>query len=151
MNLVERFTQIVEQYQITEQNNAKQFILYSSDPSVYAQVDDVKFFQAITNLISNAIKFTPDDGIITIRVEDQEEAGTVLITIQDNGIGIPGKYHAGLFDKFTKARRPGLHQEPTTGLGMSIVKTIIEWHKGRVWFESEENRGTTFFVEVPKE
>jgi two-component system sensor histidine kinase VicK len=84
-------------------------------------------------------------------VDDQEEAGTVRITIQDNGIGIPKKYHACLFDKFTKARRPGLRQEPTTGLGMSIIKTIIDWHKGKIRFESEENKGTTFFVEVPKE
>jgi len=58
VNLVERLTQIVEQYQIMEQNNAKQFLLSSSDPSVYASVDDVKFFQVITNLLSNAIKFT---------------------------------------------------------------------------------------------
>ncbi len=151
VNLMERFRQIVEQYQATQQNMAIQFSLSSSDPSVYALVDEIKFFQVITNLISNAVKFTPDDGKITIRVEDQEKEGKVLITIQDNGIGIPKKYHASLFDKFTKARRPGLRQEPTTGLGMSIIKTIVQWHKGRIWFESKENQGTTFFVEIPKE
>jgi two-component system sensor histidine kinase VicK len=151
VNLVEKLSQITEQYQISQQNSTVQFTLSSSDPSVYAYVDDVKFFQVIDNLISNSVKFTPDNGKITIRVDDQEEAGTVRITIQDNGIGIPKKYHASLFDKFTKARRPGLRQEPTTGLGMSIIKTIIDWHKGKIWFESEENQGTTFFVEIPKE
>jgi two-component system sensor histidine kinase VicK len=151
VNLVERLSQIIEQYQVSQQNNAIQFSLSSSDPSVYASVDDVKFFQAITNLISNSIKFTPNDGTISIRVDDQEAAGTVLITIRDNGIGIPKKYHASLFDKFTKARRSGLRQEPTTGLGMSIVKTIIEWHQGKIWFQSEENQGTAFFVEVSRE
>jgi two-component system sensor histidine kinase VicK len=151
VNLMEKLTQIVEQYQITGQNSAKQFTLSASDPSVYANVDEVKFFQAITNLLSNSVKFTPDDGTISIRVDDHEEEGTVCITIRDNGIGIPAKYHAGLFDKFTKARRPGLRQEPTTGLGMSITKTIIEWHGGKIWFETEESQGTTFFVEVPRE
>jgi len=90
-------------------------------------------------------------GTVSIRVDDQEEAGTVPITLRDNGIGIPKKYHAGLFDKFTKARRPGLRHEPTTGPGMFILKTIVEWHGGNIWFESEENQGATFFVEVPME
>ena len=151
VNLVEKCTLLVEQYQASSQSTALQFTLSSSDPSVYANVDEVKFIQVITNLVANAVKFTPDDGQISIRVDDQEEAGTVRVTIRDNGIGIPEKYHAGLFDKFTKARRPGLRQEPTTGLGMSIIKTIVEWHGGKIWFESEENQGTTFFVEVPRE
>lgn len=110
----------------------------------------MKFIQVITNLVSNAIKFTQDDGTISIHVEDKEDTGTLLITIEDNGIGIPDKYHASLFDKFTKARRPGLRKEPTIGLGMSIIKTIIEWHNGKIWFESEENKGTTFYLEIPK-
>jgi two-component system sensor histidine kinase VicK len=126
------------------------FELFSSDPSIYVEIDEVKFIQVITNLISNAIKFTQDDGRITVRVEDKEDSGTLLITVEDNGIGIPKKYHASLFDKFTKARRPGLRHEPSVGLGMSIIKTIVEWHKGRIWFESEENKGTTFYIEIPK-
>jgi two-component system sensor histidine kinase VicK len=67
-----------------------------------------------------------------------------------DGIGIPEKYHATLFDKFTKARRPGLRQEPSIGLGMSIIKTIIEWHQGWIWFESQEDKGSVFYVEIPK-
>ncbi len=151
VNLVERLGQIVAQYQATQQNSTIGFTLSSSDPSVYASVDDVKFFQALNNLISNAVKFTPDEGAVSVRVDDQEVQGTVLVTIRDSGIGIPKKYHACLFDKFTKARRPGLRQEPTTGLGMSIIKTIIEWHQGKIWFDSEEGQGTTFFVEIPRE
>ncbi len=104
----------------------------------------------ITNLISNSIKFTHDDGVITVRVEDKEERGTVLISVADNGIGIPNKYHTSLFDKFIRARRPGLRQEASIGLGMSIIKTIVEWHKGKIWFESKENEGTTFYVQILK-
>lgn len=150
VNLTERLGQIIEQYQVSGLNAAKRFSLSSSSPSVYADVDEVKFFQVITNLVSNAIKFTPDDGTISIRVDDQAAPGKVRITIRDNGIGIPRQYHAALFDQFTQAGRPGLRQEPTTGLGLSIVKTIIAWHGGRVWFESEEDEGAAFYVEVPK-
>jgi two-component system sensor histidine kinase VicK len=150
LNMVERLREIVEQYQDSQQTTKVTFELFSSDPSIYVEVDDVKFFQVITNLVSNSIKFTPDDGRITLRVEDKEDSGTVLISVEDTGIGIPKKYHASLFDKFTKARRPGLREEPSVGLGMSIIKTIVEWHKGKIWFESEENKGTTFYVEIPK-
>jgi two-component system sensor histidine kinase VicK len=71
--------------------------------------------------------------------------------VADNGIGIPLSMQAGLFEKFTRARRPGIRGEESVGLGMSIIKTIVEWHGGRIWFESKENEGSTFFVEIPKE
>jgi len=153
VNIVEILGEVIEQYRASQQNEQKTFQLSSSDPSIYVEVDEVKFFQAIGNLIYNAIKFTHDDGTISVRVEDKEDTdgqSTVLISVEDNGIGIPKKYHGSLFDKFTKARRPGLRQEPTTGLGMSIIKTIVEWHNGRIWFESEENKGSIFYVEIPK-
>jgi two-component system sensor histidine kinase VicK len=53
-----------------------------------------------------------------------------------------------LFEKFNGARRPGLKGQPTVGLGMSVIKTIIDWHQGNIWFNSTENVGTTFFVEL---
>jgi two-component system sensor histidine kinase VicK len=81
-------------------------------------------------------------------VEDLET--TVLIKVEDTGIGIPAAIQPFIFDKFTKARRPGIHGEPTTGLGLSIIKTIIEWHNGRIWFVSAEEKGTTFFIQIPK-
>ncbi len=151
VNIVQKLQEVVDQYQDTQQNAAKSFKLISSHPSIYVEIDEIKFIQVITNLISNSIKFTPDDGIITIRLEDKEERGTLLISVEDNGIGIPEKYHTSLFDKFTKARRPGLREEPSVGLGMSIIKTIVEWHKGKIWFKSEENKGSTFYLELPKE
>src|SRR5207253_7910739 len=110
--------------------------------------DDTKFMQVINNLISNAIKFTPDGGEITVSLEEKEE--TVLITVADTGIGIPEKFHATLFDKFSAARRPGIKGEPSVGLGMSIIKMIVEWHQGHIWFDSQENKGTTFYIEIPK-
>src|SRR5690554_8051507 len=80
-----------------------------------------------------------------IRIDD-----TVTLSVSDTGIGIPRKYHDKLFDKFSQGRRTGLKGEPSVGLGMSIIKTIVEWHRGKIWFKSEENKGSTFFVELAK-
>ena len=150
VNIVKKVEESMEQYKSAEKVVRKKFNFSSSSKEIFLEVDDYKFLQAINNLISNAIKFTPDgDGIISVNIEDKQDH--VLFTVTDNGIGIPAKYHDSLFEKFTKARRKGLMGEPSTGLGMSIIKTIVEWHGGKIWFESEENKGTTFFIQLPKE
>lgn len=126
----------------------KQFHITASGPSVYIEVDEMKFMQVLNNLVSNSIKFTYDNGNISLHVEEEQE--NILITIADDGIGIPAEYQSVLFDKFTKARRPGLRGEKSTGLGMSIVKTIIELHQGKIWFDSAEKKGSRFYIQIPK-
>lgn len=148
INIVHELKLVMDEYQNSQQKIHKTFQFFSSSDVIDIEIDDIKFMQVINNLLSNAIKFTPDEGIITVGVEEQEEH--VLITVEDNGIGIPAHLQKGLFEKFPKARRPGLKGEPSTGLGMSIIKLIVDWHKGRIWFESQENVGTTFYIELPK-
>ncbi|WP_347158973.1 PAS domain-containing sensor histidine kinase [Pontibacter chitinilyticus] len=149
VNLVEKVQEVIEQYKDGKQILKKDIRFNTSTKAIYTSIDQNKFMQVINNLISNSIKFTRDDGIIEVDLQDQ--GNTVLVIVEDNGIGIPKKYHKELFDKFTKARREGLKGEPTIGLGMSIIKTIVEWHNGQVWFESEENQGATFYIEIPKD
>lgn len=72
-----------------------------------------------------------------------------MIIVKDTGIGIPYGLQSSIFDQFTKARRQGLKGEETTGLGMFIVKVIVELHKGKISLESEEGLGTKFIVEIP--
>lgn len=109
----------------------------------------MKFLQIINNLVSNAIKFTRENGQITVQLEKLEK--TALITVADNGIGIPKSLHPILFNKYTKAGRKGVDGEESFGLGMWIVKSLTEAHKGRVWFESEEGKGSKFYVEIPQQ
>ena len=149
VDIVQLIDEVIQQYKSAEKNIAKTFHLNSSSEKIFTEVDDYKFSQVINNLISNSIKFTRDGGVIKVGIEDKEEK--VLITVADNGIGIPENRQEDLFEKFTRARRPGLKGEPSVGLGMSIIKTIVEWHNGKIWFESKENKGTTFFIELPKE
>ena len=147
-DLTQEFRTIMKEYRQSEKEIGITFRLISNNEPVFVEIDETKFLQAINNLISNAIKFTSDGGTITLSLEEKE--ATVLITIADTGIGIPAKFHTGLFDKFNGARRTGLKGEPSVGLGMSIIKTIIDWHEGRIWFESEENKGSIFCIELPK-
>lgn len=148
VNLVEKFGSFMEDYYGVQDDINKNFEFNYSSDQIYAEIDETKFAQVINNLISNALKFTPDGGTISLNLKEVDEA--VQITVSDTGIGIPEEYQQNLFDKFSKARRPGLRGEPSVGLGMSIIKTIVDWHHGKIWFESKVNAGTTFYIEIPK-
>ena len=126
---------------------ARQLHYEASPEPVYAEVDVTKILQVVTNLISNALKFTPDEGLITVRVEGH--AAGARISISDEGIGIPAGLQAHLFERFTPARRPGLRGEPTTGLGLSLCRTIVALHHGSLTVSSTEGQGTTFTIELP--
>ncbi len=150
VNITHEITVMMENYySIGSSLLSKNFTVLLPQTPIYIYVDAMKFMQVLNNLISNAIKFTQDEGTIQMAVEDQEF--TTLISVSDNGIGIPKELQPQLFDKFTSSRRVGIRGEKSVGLGMSIIKTIVELHHGKVWFESEEGAGTTFFIEVPKE
>ncbi len=149
VNLVEKMREAMIEYEILGVELLPLAVNFvSSADEIFLEIDDLKFMQVITNLISNALKFTPDGGSITVSLEEVGDA--VLVKVADTGIGIPERLQENLFDKFTPARRPGLKGETTVGLGLSIVKTIVEWHRGEIWFESTEGKGTTFFIRIPK-
>lgn len=103
--------------------------------------------QALSNLLGNAIKYTPDGGQIDMRLYAQN--GTVRVEVSDNGYGIPQKAQDKLFSEFYRAKTEQTRHIQGTGLGLSLVKSVIEAHEGKIWFESEENVGTTFYVELP--
>jgi two-component system sensor histidine kinase VicK len=146
-NIVAAISTLIEQYKESEEITTSTFNFSASSDTILIDVDEPKLLQAINNLVSNAIKFTKDDGLMEISIE--EEQNTVLFRLRDNGVGIPEAYHKSLFEKFSGARRTGLHGEPSHGLGMSIIRTIIEWHHGKIWFESKEQVGTTFYIRLP--
>ena len=124
-------------------------VVYKLPPApVYANLDVNKFTQVIINLVSNAVKFTPDGGTVWVAVE--KAPGEVCVHVRDEGIGIPADLQPHLFERFTKARRPGLRGEPATGLGLVLCKTIVEWHHGTLSFTSAEGQGSTFTVKVPQ-
>jgi two-component system sensor histidine kinase VicK len=148
IELVSKMRALIEEYKTGGVDLKKKFTLTSSKEKIYAEIDEDKFFQVINNLISNSLKFTQDGGNIAVSIDEQDT--TILVSVEDDGIGIPEKHHDKLFEKFNSARRSGLKGEESIGLGMSIIKTIVDWHKGKIWFDSVEKKGTTFYIELPK-
>jgi signal transduction histidine kinase/CHASE3 domain sensor protein len=111
-------------------------------PPVYA--DRHRVLQVLSNLIGNAMKFTPPGGMIACRAESDD--GKVLITVTDNGPGIPRENLGDIFNPYWQAKRTA---RLGAGLGLPIAKGIVESHGGRIWVESEPGNGTKFFFTLP--
>jgi signal transduction histidine kinase len=111
----------------------------------------------LQNIFSNAVKYTPEGGTITVRIARSDEKlsagskGSVGISIQDTGYGIPASQHAKVFDKLFRADNIRVKDTDGTGLGLYSVRALLEQVGGRIWFESEEDQGSTFFVLLPIE
>jgi two-component system sensor histidine kinase VicK len=113
---------------------------------VTANLNADLFGRVVDNLVSNALKFTPAGGRVTVGL--REQAGRVRLTVQDTGIGIPETLQAGLFEKFSSSARTGVGGEASTGLGMFISQQLVEQHRGKIWVESQAGAGTCFFIEL---
>ncbi len=105
--------------------------------------------QVFSNLIDNAIKYTPSGGSISIEGELLHETGLIQFVVQDSGVGIDAKDQETLFAKFGRIMDATVRKNQGTGLGLSIVKTIVEHYGGRIWVESEKGRGSRFIFTLP--
>lgn len=121
------------------------FAIASPLPLVTA--DDERIRQMVTNLLSNAMKFSPAEGPVTIGARAQE--GEVVIWVADEGVGIPEEAIPKLFDRFYRVDHKELRHIGGAGLGLALVKEIVVAHKGRVWVESSLGQGSTFFFTLP--
>ncbi len=106
-----------------------------------------KIWRVISNIVNNAIKFSPANAEITIRLETKD--GSVLLSVHDNGIGIPVGLKEKIFTIDSNVCRAGTAGEKSYGLGLSISRKIIEEHAGQLWFESEAGKGSVFYVQLP--
>lgn len=107
----------------------------------------------VTNLLTNSVKYTPDGGDVSVDVymqEDQEHGKELVIKVSDSGIGIPKEQYDKVFEKMFRADNVKMLDVYGTGLGLYIVKQIVDDYGGRIWFESEINKGTTFYVTIPE-
>lgn len=130
---------------------AKQFgvtLSIATGPAGTALVGDPqRLSQVMTNLIANAVKFSPPGGVAKIEASRQD--GFVRIAVRDRGRGIPETFRPYVFDKYAQADTSDGRDRGGTGLGLSIAKAIVERHGGRIWFESDLGSGTSFFFEIP--
>lgn len=113
----------------------------------YLYISREKIWRVISNLISNAIKFSPSGASVFVKVE--KNADHIIISVKDQGIGIPDKLKDQVFNMFTSAQRPGTAGEKSFGLGLSICRQIMEKSQGKIWFESDSENGTIFYISLP--
>jgi two-component system sensor histidine kinase VicK len=147
LDVVWESRQALAMYIEAQYNLNKQIRFSHSQDNIYAEIDSMKYLQIVNNLVSNAVKFTDDHGQISIHLKHLERSFQLIV--KDNGIGIPEKLQPFIFNKYTEAGRTGVDGQKSVGLGMWIVKRLVEEHRGKVWFESEEGFGSTFYVEIP--
>ncbi len=118
-----------------------------NDP-ITVNADYLRLGQAVSNLIGNAIKYTPDEGNITVRIT-QPDPDYVQLEVEDNGYGIPEASQEKLFTEFYRVKTKSTRGISGTGLGLSLVKSVTEAHDGAVWVHSVEGEGSTFYMKLP--
>ncbi len=111
------------------------------------EADQALLHQAVYNLVENAIKYTPENGSVSLRVHASEVE--IFFDIEDSGIGISDEAQKRLFEKFFRSSQRAARAQQGTGLGLAIVRSIAERHGGQVWVESVEDHGSTFHLRVP--
>jgi signal transduction histidine kinase len=120
----------------------------SMDASLTAWADRDRIVQVLTNLIGNALKFTPPQGKVTVAAQ-RNSAGWVQVSVADTGPGIPAKQVDKIFDEFYQIPQPGGPKAKGMGLGLTIAKRLVEKHGGKIWVQSEPAKGSTFFFTLP--
>ena len=115
-------------------------------PKVFVDKEKIKI--SIENLVENAINYTPKNGTVTLALS-KDTNNNILISVKDTGIGIPKDQQERIFTKFFRSGNALRVQTEGSGMGLFVSKNIVESHKGKIWFESAEGQGTTFFILLP--
>ncbi|MDD5152397.1 MAG: ATP-binding protein [Candidatus Pacebacteria bacterium] len=138
--------------ELAPQASARKLILKTLPPEgepIVVWLDAIGLRQVILNLLSNAIRYTNENGIIEASWKRSEGKPEVLYSVSDNGIGIPENQRAHIFSKFFRADNAITKTPDGSGLGLALVKDLITAWGGKIWFESPEGKGTTFFFTIP--
>ena len=135
--------------QIRGQDEEKKYELVRDYPitSVWIEIDTDKITQVIDNILNNAIKYSPDGGKITVTMKTTDDQ--MILSISDQGLGIPKQDLPRIFDRFYRVDRARSRAQGGTGLGLAIAKEIIKQHKGFIWAKSEYGKGSTFTIVLP--
>lgn len=142
------FERIIDRFEMSKSQNVE-FIRLLPEQTYFVEIDTDKLTQVIDNIISNAMKYSPDGGYIRFGFTVQDTFLKVMVS--DDGMGIPKENLTRIFDRFYRVDRARARSMGGTGLGLAIAKEMIEAHGGQIWAESEEGQGTTIFFTLPYE
>ncbi|WP_162618595.1 PAS domain-containing sensor histidine kinase [Pedobacter yulinensis] len=146
-NLAEALAQYIAECRLSATLAERHFHFHSETDHLMVAIDEPKFMQVMNNLVSNALKFTHPGG--NIRITLGQDGDWVIVTVSDDGIGIPEDLQPFVFERYSRARREGIQGEPTEGVGLSIVHAILAWHGAEISCKSKEGKGTTFIIRLP--
>ncbi|AIE61672.1 cell wall metabolism sensor histidine kinase WalK [Bacillus methanolicus] len=146
IDFIEFFHRIIDRFEMTKEQNVTFKRLLPKRP-IFVEADEDKLTQILDNIISNALKYSPEGGQITFKVEEQEEQ--ILISISDQGVGIPKENIEKIFERFYRVDKARSRKLGGTGLGLAIAKEMVKAHGGNIWATSVEGKGTTIYFTLP--
>ncbi|MEE6657097.1 cell wall metabolism sensor histidine kinase WalK [Pediococcus acidilactici] len=154
VNLNELFNHILDRFDMILKNGEKSSKNYTikrdfTRRDIWVEVDTDKIQQVLDNIMNNAIKYSPDGGVITCRLI--ETHNHVIMSVTDQGLGIPKEALSHVFDRFYRVDKARSRAQGGTGLGLAISKEVVQMHGGRIWVESREGEGSTFYISLPYE
>ncbi|PLR79989.1 cell wall metabolism sensor histidine kinase WalK [Bacillus canaveralius] len=146
LEFIKFFNRIIDRFELTKKQNVT-FKRNLPDLSIFVEADEDKLTQILDNIISNALKYSPEGGKIAFNVEVQEDQ--VLVSVTDQGVGIPKENLDNIFDRFYRVDKARTRKLGGTGLGLAISKEMVNAHGGEIWAESVEGHGTTIYFTLP--
>jgi PAS domain S-box-containing protein len=138
--------EILKEVSMMAADKAVELIPKCDDANASIRTDLLIFKEIVTNLVSNAVKYTPENGTVTVSVK--KRSADLLVTVKDTGWGIPKQSQDQIFSKFFRAPNIVKRETTGTGLGLYLVKGLVETLGGSIWFKSEEGNGTTFYLSI---
>ncbi|GAF66387.1 hypothetical protein BTS2_3287 [Bacillus sp. TS-2] len=139
--------EVIDRFDMIASKRNIHFIREISAQLAYVKIDRDKLTQVLDNIISNAMKYSPDGGNVTIRMEQLGQ--NVHVSIADQGMGIPRESQSKIFDRFYRVDKARARSIGGTGLGLAIAKELVQAHQGEIWVESMYGKGTTIFFTLP--
>lgn len=151
VNLNELFNYVLDRFDMVIKDSDRNYAIKRefTQRAIWVDIDTDRMIQVLDNILNNAMKYSPDGGTITCRLLETHK--NVVLSISDEGLGIPKQNLGRVFDRFFRVDKARSRAMGGSGLGLAISKESILAHGGNIWAESEENKGSTFFISLPYE
>lgn len=145
--ILNRFDMIIKNETADPSQKKYTIVRYFTKKDLWVEIDTDKFTQVVDNIMNNAVKYSPDGGVITAHL--LETHNHVILSISDQGLGIPRKDLGHIFDRFFRVDKARSRKQGGTGLGLAISKEVVNLLGGQIWVDSVEGKGSTFYISLP--